>query len=206
MVENIIFSVLFNWSHIDLYIYIYIYACMNLGKHPSFFDNPKSANCLLYLTCLMVNLLYFLINPSPSHPRVEEFEMAKNYAFSYSPENSCILGDLSLRRHAWACEPIKSRIWSTIRKMTCLYIYIWLDLSLVRECIPVICSCSLRFQRFVQHQVLPLAVCGSCGAGRECRGLQGDARRDHGGSRGWPPWYHDIRCWKRITMGGFSIV
>ncbi|CAL1153597.1 unnamed protein product [Cladocopium goreaui] len=27
----------------------------------------------------------------------EEFEMAKNYAFSYSPENSCILGDLSLR-------------------------------------------------------------------------------------------------------------
>ena len=87
-----------------------------------------------------------------------------------------------------------------------IYIYIWLDLSLVRECFPVICSCSLRFQRFVQHQVLPLAVCGSCGAGRECRGLQGDARRDHGGSRGWPPWYHDIRCWKRITMGGFSIV
>eukprot|EP00435_Cladocopium_sp_Y103_P005753 s1076_g1.t2 len=26
----------------------------------------------------------------------EEFEMAKNYAFSYSPENRCILGDLSL--------------------------------------------------------------------------------------------------------------
>ena len=83
-----------------IYIYTSIYTCMHLGEHPSFFDNPTSANCLLYLTCLMVNLLYFLINPSPSHPRVEEFEMAKNYAFSYSPENSCILGDLSLRRHA----------------------------------------------------------------------------------------------------------
>lgn len=31
----------------------------------------------------------------------EEFEMAKNYAFSYSPENSCILGDLSLRFFLW---------------------------------------------------------------------------------------------------------
>eukprot|EP00435_Cladocopium_sp_Y103_P029034 s1737_g7.t1 len=30
-----------------------------------------------------------------------EFEMAKNYAFSYSPENRCILGDLSLRFFLW---------------------------------------------------------------------------------------------------------
>ena len=27
----------------------------------------------------------------------QEFELAKSYAFNYSPENRCILGDLTLR-------------------------------------------------------------------------------------------------------------
>ncbi|CAJ1449641.1 unnamed protein product, partial [Effrenium voratum] len=31
----------------------------------------------------------------------KEFELAKSYAFNYSPENRCILGDLTLRLFVW---------------------------------------------------------------------------------------------------------
>lgn len=157
---------------------------MHLGKHPSFFDNPKSANCLLYLTCLMVNLLYFLINPSPSHPRVEEFEMAKNYAFSYSPENSCILGDLSLRRHAWACEPIKSRIWSTIRKMTCLYIYM----------IGLVISTRMH-SRYLFMFVAVSAICPAPGSSSGCLWLLRSWQRVSRAPRGCSP-----RSWRKRLL------
>ena len=156
---------------------------MHLGEHPSFFDNPKSANCLLYLTCLMVNLLYFLINPSPSHPRVEEFEMAKNYAFSYSPENSCILGDLSLRRHAWACEPIKSRIWSTTRKMTCLYIYIYM--------IGLVISTRM-LSRYLFMFVEVSAICPAPGSSSGCLWLLRSWQRVSRAPRGCSP-----RSWRK---------
>ncbi|CAJ1352282.1 unnamed protein product [Effrenium voratum] len=33
--------------------------------------------------------------------RSQEFELAKSYAFNYSPENRCILGDLTLRLFVW---------------------------------------------------------------------------------------------------------
>ena len=152
-------------------IYIYIYARI---WENIIFDNPKSATCpilsVVFKACLMVNLLDVLMNLSRSQPRVEEFEMAKNYAFSYSPENRCILGDLSLRHHEHlnGFERINSGIWSTTRKLTCLYIYIyvyirirsykyvstyihilsWTWINSTRHFVPVLSSCLFHFSRF----------------------------------------------------------